>query len=144
MSEFGGRMLFSGANYRRDHQVKVNPPMSEIQYLTRDDPANPCKKYRKNVRHAIRYSRAEVLAHKNVKRLEFTIQESAGEIGWAVENLCPEVQEKPTNIDGKFFGFTKGIFRRAADLRASHRVNLRLKISSINIFCSTKALTANR
>jgi hypothetical protein len=53
MSEFGGRMLFSGANYRRDHQVKVNPPMSEIQYLTRDDPANPCKKYRKNVGHAI-------------------------------------------------------------------------------------------
>ncbi|CBY23983.1 unnamed protein product [Oikopleura dioica] len=95
MSEFGGRMLFSGANYRRDHQVKVNPPLSEIGYLTRDDPKNPCKKYRKN--------------------------ESAGEIGWAVENLCPEEQQKPTNIDGKFFGFTKGIFRRAADLRASHR-----------------------
>ena len=49
MSEFGGRMLFSGANYRRDHQVKVDPPMSEIRYLTRDDPKNPCKKYRKNV-----------------------------------------------------------------------------------------------
>ena len=58
----GGRMLFSGPDYVRDHRVRVDPEhryigickmhpdgSSEVDYMARVDPTNKPKMYRKNV-----------------------------------------------------------------------------------------------
>ena len=60
----GGRMLFTGPDYLRDHRVTVNPDhryvgigtmaddgSSDLDYLWRADPKNLPRLYRKKVRH---------------------------------------------------------------------------------------------
>ena len=58
----GGRMLFSGPDYLRDHRVKVEPEhrhigigsmhvegSSQANYITAEDPNNKLKHFRKSV-----------------------------------------------------------------------------------------------
>ena len=85
----GGRMLFTGPDYLRDHRVKVDDEhryigigtmhpdaSSELDYITRANPDNKPKLYRKN--------------------------EMVGEIGWSANQKTG----RPLDIEGILVVFT--------------------------------------